>query len=79
MVGTPNETNKKVNVTIGFVLWIGAVCFSLGVLYTKVLDADRRTTEEVGGLRADWERDRELQERRLEVLEEEIKQLTRHD
>ena len=58
--------------TIGFIVWIAMIAFSLGVLYTKVVDTDAKVIDEVGGLRSDWERDKKEQDRRLEKLEEYI-------
>jgi len=70
---SPEEFSKKLPpVTIGFIVWIGIIAFSLGVLYTKVIDTDAKVIDEVGGLRSDWERDKKEQDRRLEKLEEYI-------
>lgn len=81
MVSTPDEFKKKMNVSIGFVAWAVAVAFFVGRT-TKAQDdleksLERRTKqletrfkEEVDGLRADWERDRKAQEKRLDKLEE---------
>ena len=70
---SPEEFSKKLPpVTIGFIVWIGIIAFSLGVLYTKVIDTDAKVIDEVGGLRSDWERDKKEQDRRLEKIEEYI-------
>lgn len=67
----PEEFNNKLNsVSVGLLVWLAGIAFSLGVLYTKVIDTDTKVIDEVSGLRADWERDRKEQDRRLEKLEE---------
>ena len=67
----PEEFSKKLDsVSIGFLVWIAGIAFSLGVLYTKVIDTDAKVVDEVSGLRSDWERDKAEQDRRLEKLED---------
>jgi len=67
----PEEFGKKLSsVSIGFLVWIAMIAFSLGVLYTKVIDTDAKVVDEVSGLRSDWERDKAEQDRRLEKLED---------
>jgi len=67
----PDEFSKKLpSITLGFIIWVAIIAFSLGVLYTKVIDTDEKVIDEVGGLRSDWERDKKEQDRRLEKLEE---------
>ena len=73
---TPKEFDMKSTVTIGFIVWVAMVCFSLGILYARIMahtdeimKAREYTTQEVDGLRADWDRDRKEQERRLNKLE----------
>ena len=68
---TPEEFGRKLPpMTLGFIIWVAMIAFSLGVLYTKVVDTDRPVVDEVGGLRSDWERDKSEQDRRLEKLED---------
>lgn len=68
---TPEEFGKKLPpMTLGFMIWVAMIAFSLGVLYTKVIDTDSKVVDEVGGLRSDWERDKAEQDRRLEKLED---------
>jgi len=68
---TPEEFGRKLPpMTLGFIIWVAMIAFSLGVLYTKVVDTDRLVVDEVGGLRSDWERDKSEQDRRLEKLED---------
>lgn len=73
---TPKEFDIKGTVTLGFIVWIAMISFSMGILYAKITDhteqiikAREYTTQEVDGLRADWERDRKEQECRMELLE----------
>jgi len=73
---TPKEFDIKGTFTMGFIVWIAIISFSMGILYAKIMDhtsqitkAREYTTQEVDGLRADWERDRKEQDRRLEILE----------
>lgn len=80
MVGTPEEFKNKYNVSIGLVAWAVAIAFFVGRTSKAQDDLEKqverqtkqievRMKEEVDGLRADWERDREEQNRRLEKLE----------
>ena len=76
-VPTPAEFSKKATVTVGLIVWIAMISFSMGVLYAKIQDhtkdiqeARKYVEQEVGGLRADWERDRALQNSRLNKLED---------
>ena len=79
---SPDEFSSKATVTIGFIIWIAIISFSMGILYAKIVDHTEQihqardyTTQEVDGLRADWERDRKEQDRRLQILED--KHITR--
>lgn len=75
----PDEFSKKLpSITLGFIIWVAMIAFSLGVLYTKVIDTDEKVIDEVGGLRSDWERDKAEQDRRLEKLEEAIFIINQH-
>ena len=70
---TPDEFSRKLPpLSLGFLVWVAMIAFSLGVLYTKVIDTDAKVVDEVGGRRSDWERDKEEQDRRLEKLEDYI-------
>lgn len=66
----PDDFKHKVPVSIGLLIWIAIISFSLGALYTRVMDLDDKLNDEIGGLRADWERDRLMQNNRLEKLED---------
>lgn len=73
---TPDEFSKKQTVTIGLIVWVAAISFSMGMIYARIVDHTKDikaardfTEQEVGGLRADWERDRQDKNRRLELLE----------
>ncbi len=77
-MGLPKDFDQKIPVTIGLIVWIAIMSFSLGVLYKstidladEIIDAKAYTTQEVDGLRSDWEMDRKEQNRRLEKLENE--------
>lgn len=69
-MGMPEDFKGKVSVSIGLIIWIAIISFSMGALYTRVMDLNEKIVDEIGGLRADWDRDRESQEKRLEKLEE---------
>lgn len=75
-MGLPRDFDKQTTVTIGLLIWIAMVSFSMGMIYAKIMDNEQEhitikgyIEQEVGGLRADWERDRAEQNRRLELLE----------
>ena len=75
---TPDEFSKKATVTVGLVIWIATISFSMGMLYARITDhtkdikaARQYVEQEVGGLRSDWERDKKEQDRRLIKLEDE--------
>ena len=62
-MNTPADFHKSVTVTVGLLIWIAAVSFSLGMIYKSIIDNDKEhvklhefVEQEVGGLRADWER-----------------------
>lgn len=73
----PNDFNKQTTVTISLLIWIAGMSFSMGMIYAKFLSNTvehvsirEYVEQEVGGLRSDWERDREEQNRRLINLED---------
>jgi len=75
-MGLPNDFDKTTTVTIGLLIWIATISFSLGMIYAKIVDNEKEHTaireninQEVGGLRADWERENKEVHRRLENLE----------
>ncbi len=75
-MGLPKDFDNKISVTIGLIIWVAIISFSLGMLYNDnirlhadVDSAREYTKQEVEGLRADWNRDRQAQEKRLEKLE----------
>lgn len=72
----PDEFSKKATVTVGLVVWIAGISFSMGMLYkghqdhTKDIRGAREyTQQEVDGLRADWERDKKEQDGKILRLE----------
>ena len=75
-MGLPKDFDNKITVTIGLLIWVAMISFSLGMLYKGHIDlkeeikaAREYTTQEVQGLRNDWDRDREEQNRRIILLE----------
>ena len=79
-MGEPEDFKQKVSVTAGLIVWVGLMCGSMGFLYAQMLHNDKQsqqnaidnrlyTEQEVGGLRSDWERDREQMLKRIEFLE----------
>lgn len=65
-----DDLKHKIPVSIGLIIWIACISFSLGALYTRVMDLNEKLIDEVGGLRTDWERDRLQQNERLNKLED---------
>lgn len=65
-----DDFKKKIPVSLGLLIWIACISFSLGALYTRVMDLNEKLIDEVGGLRADWDRDRIHQNERLNKLED---------
>ena len=76
-VPTPKEFEKSHLVSLGLIIWVAAISFSMGMIYKSIVDhtdmiskAREFTQQEVDGLRADWERDRVMQNERLKQLEQ---------
>lgn len=72
----PSDFNSKTTVTIGLLIWIAVVSFSMGMIYKSIIDNDKEhiqikkyIEQEVGGLRSDWERENKEVHRRLIKLE----------
>ena len=72
----PSDFDKKTTVTLGLIIWIAGVSFSMGMIYKSIIDGEKERNsikdyvkQEVDGLRSDWERDRKEQNRRLIKLE----------
>ena len=60
----PSDFDKKTTVTLGLIIWIAGVSFSMGMIYKSIIDNDKEHVQikeyieqEVGGLRSDWERE----------------------
>lgn len=73
---TPKDFDKTTTVTIGALIWVAGMSFSMGMIYAKFIDNEAQHIEinkyieqEVGGLRSDWERENTEVHRRLEKLE----------
>lgn len=78
-MGTPDEFSAKKTITIGFIVWIAAISFSMGMIYARIMDhskdigkAREFAEQEVNGLRADWERDRKDQNERISKIENKV-------
>lgn len=74
----PQDFQKQTFVTYGFIVWVAMISFLIGRAYAKIEDGEKErgkiyeyVAQEVGGLRADWERDKKEQDRRLINLEDE--------
>lgn len=72
----PTDFDKKTTVTLGLIIWIAGVSFSMGIIYKSIIDNDKEhlqikeyIEQEVGGLRSDWERESKEVHRRLIKLE----------
>ena len=57
----PPELNREIKVSIGLVVTLITISFSLGSMWTRISDLNDMILQEVGGLRADWERERTQQ------------------
>jgi hypothetical protein len=75
----PGDFNAKTTVTIGLLIWIAGVSFSMGMIYKSIMDNEKEhlqikmfIEQEVGGLRADWERDRAMKENEIEDLNQKV-------
>lgn len=66
--GVP-ETSKKLNISLGMLIALLVFAFIVGFEAAAIYGLSTKITDEVGGLRADWERDRTMQNKRLERLE----------
>ena len=75
--------NKKVLVTWGTIGAVAVGAFFAGALYTKQVDTNKEVDnlkkdskelviQEVGGLRADWERDKKEQDKKIYDLEKKV-------
>lgn len=72
MVSTPEELKQKHSISIGFVVWVGVICFSLGTSAASIFGLSNKVDDEVGGLRADWERHNIELEKQLEAINQRI-------
>ena len=76
-MGLPKDFDQKIPVTIGLIIWVAIISFSLGMLYKgnidlkeEILAAREYTKQEIDGLRADWDRDRKAQEKQIDEIKE---------
>jgi len=83
------EFKHKMPLTIGAIVWIAAISFSMGMLYSdnmnmakKIItdkkDARDYTEQEVGGLRSDWERHNEILKESEEQVLKRIDELEKY-
>ena len=75
----PSDFNKTTIVSYALLIWIAAVSFSMGMIYKSIIDNDKEhvqikefVIQEVGGLRADWERDKKEQDKKIDKIEGKI-------
>ena len=66
--GVP-ETGKTVKISIGALIGLVVFAFVVGFEAAAIYGLSTKINDEVGGLRADWERDRNMQNARLDKLE----------
>lgn len=69
---TPKDFDRQIRVSIALLVWVAIIAFNLGMLYSRVFAIEDKMVDEIGGLRADWERDRAEQNRRLENIENKV-------
>lgn len=77
-----SESMQKVTVSIGLLIWIAIVSFSMGMIYTNIIDAEKERNSnkkylegEIQGLRSDWERENKHIYEHIEELNEDIDEL----
>lgn len=75
---TPDEFKQKHPISIGFVVWVGIICFSLGGTFFTLMGLDQKIIDEVGGLRADWERRNIEVDKHFEQLNDRIDRKVRN-
>lgn len=86
---TPDELKEKKNVSYGLIVWVGVICFNIGVLYATLLSAkddisDNKKAardyveQEVGGLRSDWERQNEIEKAYRAKIMSELEELEKY-
>lgn len=57
---TPDEFSEKKRISIGFVIWVGIICFTFGGTVTTLMGLKDFFIAEVSGLRADMEKEDRL-------------------
>ena len=83
---TPDEFKEKKVVSFGLVAWAVVIAFNLGVLYATMVatrdDVENNkqaakdyVEQEVGGLRSDWERQNDQEEKEREEIRESVDKL----
>lgn len=82
---TPKEMNHTVTLSLGFIVCISVISFSLGRLFAKNealqvqvnnqhLELKQFVEQEVGGLRSDWERSRDEDREQIKSAFKEVKE-----
>ena len=88
-MGEPDEFKKRMSVTWGLAIWALSMAFSMGFIYSNMIANDRQveknavqahefTEQEVGGLRADWERGNQQLIRRDNEIIRRIEELEKY-
>ena len=67
--GVP-ELSKKMNLSFGAVLTLVVFAFIIGFEAAAIYGLSEKLNDEVGGLRSDWDRDRMMQNERIQRLEQ---------
>lgn len=65
---TPDEFKEKRPISLGFVIWVGILCFSLGGFTVGITGLKGMIVDEVSGLRADWERNNKIVNEKFKSL-----------
>lgn len=83
------ELKDKKNVSLGLIVGAVALAFNIGFIYANMISADNQidknriqakdfTEQEVGGLRADWERQNKAEKDRDDSLLKRIEKLEQY-
>ena len=65
------EFNKKISISIGAIVGLLTASFSLGVFYVSIVGLDNKIDAEIGGLRADMEKEDGLIREEIKRVDEE--------
>lgn len=77
-----SESMQKVTVSIGLLIWIAIVSFSMGMIYMNIVDAEKERNSnknylegEIQGLRSDWERENKHIFENIKEVESDVDEL----